>query len=662
MKKAIKFSLIFVGIVLSALIFSFKGLAQTQYTMSIASVTSTANTMDVTLTVTATNPSAGARFAGFSAGINFSTAIINGGTISATYLGGRSASLSSLTANAISTTTAGHIKLAVVTLSGAQGVDMLQGTSLTLGTYRISNTANWTTSSNASLWLQDALVTGKTRCSVSGYPYGQATPNVNYTTVTPISPPGLILSHTSTSTFSSLLNAASGPTASVLSGSATICAGASSNLSVAVTGGTSPYTVTVTDGTNNYSATGASPVSIAVSPTSTSTYTISSVTGGGTGTGNSGSATVTVTPLTTTGSESQTVCGTSYTWPTSGVSYTASGSYTHVVGCNTATLDLTLTPPTTNGSVSTSICAGASYTWPANGQAYTSAQSGVTVVTGCNTATLNLTITPAPAQPTLACYQTAALNTATCSWDVTGTQQTNTIPVTAVGTYTWANNGQTYSASGTYTGNVVNCVIQVLDLTITPVPPGVLSLKVYLEGYYLSGGQMRSALANSGVGTNNAISDTIKVQLRSQSSPNASVLSANVLLSTNGTASISIPPSLIGGNYYIAVYHRNSLETWSSSAIAITANTSFDFTTSSSQAYGAASMKQVEAGVWALYSGDHNQDGAITPSDLGSVATEASLFSFGYINTDLTGDGAIDGFDLGLADNNSHAVLVSSHP
>jgi len=275
---------------------------------------------------------------------------------------------------------------------------------------------------------------------------------------------------------------------------------------------------------------------------------------------------------------------------------------------------------------------------------------------------LILTITPAPAQPTLACYQTAALNTATCSWDVTGTQQTNTIPVTAVGTYTWANNGQTYSASGTYTGNVVNCVIQVLDLTITPVPPGVLSLKVYLEGYYLSGGQMRSALANSGVGTNNAISDTIKVQLRSQSSPNASVLSANVLLSTNGTASISIPPSLIGGNYYIAVYHRNSLETWSSSAIAITGNTSFDFTTSSSQAYGAASMKQVEAGVWALYSGDHNQDGAITPSDLGSVATEASLFSFGYINTDLTGDGAIDGFDLGLADNNSHAVLVSSHP
>ena len=93
MKKDTRFfsSLTILGLLLFGLIFSFKGLAQTQFTMSIASVTSTANTMDVTLTVTATNPSAGARFGGFSAGINFSSAIINGGTISATYVGGRSA-------------------------------------------------------------------------------------------------------------------------------------------------------------------------------------------------------------------------------------------------------------------------------------------------------------------------------------------------------------------------------------------------------------------------------------------------------------------------------------------------------------------------------------------------------------------------------------------
>jgi hypothetical protein len=207
MKKAIQSSLTILGLLLFGLIFSFKGLAQTQFTMSIASVTSTANTMDVTLTVTATNPSPGVRFGGFQAGINFSQAIINGGTISATYVeGSRSAELFDLPLNAINTATPGHLRLAATSLSGTQGVDMLQGTSLTLGTYRISNTVNWTTSSNANLWLQPIISPGKTNSLVLGYPYGQTTPAFSYTTTAPASPPGLILNHTSTSTLNVLLN------------------------------------------------------------------------------------------------------------------------------------------------------------------------------------------------------------------------------------------------------------------------------------------------------------------------------------------------------------------------------------------------------------------------------------------------------------------------
>jgi hypothetical protein len=92
------------------------------------------------------------------------------------------------------------------------------------------------------------------------------------------------------------------PTASVLSGTASICAGASTNLSVAITGGTSPFTVVYSDGSSNTTLTNyVSGTAISVSPSSTTTYTLVSVADANTfvGSGNSGSAAVTVNPLVT---------------------------------------------------------------------------------------------------------------------------------------------------------------------------------------------------------------------------------------------------------------------------------------------------------------------------------------------------------------------------
>ena len=43
----------------------------------------------------------------------------------------------------------------------------------------------------------------------------------------------------------------------------------------------------------------------------------------------------------------------------------------------------------------------------------------------------------------------------------------NTTTVTACNSYTWANNSQSYTASGTYTGTTTNCVTEKLVLTIT---------------------------------------------------------------------------------------------------------------------------------------------------------------------------------------------------
>jgi hypothetical protein len=736
-KKALLFCFLMLSLTLSA----------QQFTLTLANQTSTSNTFDFDLMLTV--PSGGRRVHSVSAGINFDAAILNGGTpaIVASNLGAASFLLvpgsiaPELQANgglnSITTTYRGpgtpHLRIVQVTKATSL-VDLAAGT-YRVGTFRFTNTTTWTANSNAQLWISPSGTIptgGSTNAIVGNQVFGSATAPVSQATTTT---PALILFHTTTNKYSVPLNAApTCPTSATASSLAaeSPCAGAANGSALITLTGAPSATSAVTysvDGGATQNATLSSSV-FTVSGLSAGSHVVAVTYPNCTAVSTSSFTIGAGDPATTIGTESLTVCGTSYTWPTSGATYNVSGVYPFVSGCNTATLTLTLTPapaqptlacyqtatfntatcswditgtqpaePTTtlacyqtrtfNGAVG--VCAWevsgtqpvepttalACYqtrtfngavgvcAWEVSG---TQPAEPTTALACYQTRTFNGAVGVCawevsgtqPAQPTTACYQTATFNG--CTWDLTGTQQTNTIPVTAVGTYTWANNGQAYSASGTYTGNVVNCVIQVLDLTITPVQSGVLSLKVYLEGYYLSGGQMRSALANSGIGTNNAISDTIKVQLRSQTSPNASDLSTNVLLSTNGTASISIPPSLIGGNYYIAVYHRNSLETWSSSAIAITDTTNFDFTTSSSQAYGAASMKQVEAGVWALYSGDHNQDGSITSSDLGSVATEASLFSFGYIKTDLTGDGAIDGFDLGLADNNSNPSLVSSHP
>ena len=95
---------------------------------------------------------------------------------------------------------------------------------------------------------------------------------------------------------------ATAPTASVISGTATICAGNTSNLSVTVTGGTSPYTVVYSNGTTNFTVNNyVSASNIAVTPASTTTYTIVSITDANTllGTGNAGSALITVNTPTT---------------------------------------------------------------------------------------------------------------------------------------------------------------------------------------------------------------------------------------------------------------------------------------------------------------------------------------------------------------------------
>jgi len=110
------------------------------------------------------------------------------------------------------------------------------------------------------------------------------------------------------------------------------------------------------------------------------------------------------------------------TTPTISVTPTQTTTYYCTVtnGISSCVDSVTVTVKPTSTSSQT-ITACDSYQW--NDNTYKS--SGTYTYTGTNAVgcdsivTLNLTITPQPAQPSLACYETASFNTSTCSWDVT---------------------------------------------------------------------------------------------------------------------------------------------------------------------------------------------------------------------------------------------------
>ncbi|GAB5538031.1 MAG: hypothetical protein Salg2KO_01340 [Salibacteraceae bacterium] len=149
-----------------------------------------------------------------------------------------------------------------------------------------------------------------------------------------------------------------------------------------------------------------------------------------------------------TGSQTEVACN-SYTWPANSVTYSSTGTYTTTL-TNAANCDsvvtLNLTINSSNSGSQTEVACD-SYTWPANSVTYTSTGTYTTTLTNAancdSVVTLNLTI-----------------NSST-----TGSQTE-----VACDSYTWPTNGQTYTATGTYTTtltNAANCdSIITLNLTI----------------------------------------------------------------------------------------------------------------------------------------------------------------------------------------------------
>ena len=219
--------------------------------------------------------------------------------------------------------------------------------------------------------------------------------------------------------------------------------------------------------------------------------------------------------------------------------------------------------------------------------------------------------------------------------------------------------GATVPAGYMLTSSGTDCNDAVYSLTNTC--SSIVNLKLNIEGYYDTATHaMRPVMANQGVGSSATDVDDVTVELR-DSSTNALVASATARLQTDGTATATFvtAPS---GSFYIAVKHRNAIETWSATAQTVGATPlTYDFSAAANKAYG-NNMILLETGVYGFYSGDLNQDGFIEALDYPQLFNDSNSLLEGYYATDLNGDGFVEALDYPILFNNSNNLIETVQP
>ena len=210
------------------------------------------------------------------------------------------------------------------------------------------------------------------------------------------------------------------------------------------------------------------------------------------------------------------------------------------------------------------------------------------------------------------------------------------------------------------------CVPATFTVVVNPAS-ATLNLKCFIQCFYIGSGMMNSVLNNQGLSNPLTDCDDVIVELHDATTPYAMAYTFSGVLQTNGTLACTFPSGAVGNSYYIAVKHRNAVQTWSANPVAITSVTAYDFSTNVTtpgtdlQSFG-PNQFEVESGVWAFYSGDINQDDAVDGFDYIALDPDVILGSSGYLATDLTGDGNVDAFDYICLDPNIIAGITIVTP
>ncbi|MBX7043509.1 MAG: hypothetical protein K1X85_11475 [Ignavibacteria bacterium] len=201
--------------------------------------------------------------------------------------------------------------------------------------------------------------------------------------------------------------------------------------------------------------------------------------------------------------------------------------------------------------------------------------------------------------------------------------------LTGGGTVNTSQNTVTVTAMNDFARHTLGPGVAIASITLSP------------EGLY-----------NSSVQRMN-MRDTVRIQLRNSGSPYAVVDSAKGVVDSVTLTVQVLFPNATNGNYYVAVKHRNSIETWSATPQVYNVGSSlvYNFTSAQSQAFG--DNMRLKGTRWVIFSGDVNQDGAVDATDVQAVDNDAGNFVSGYVSTDLNGDGFVDGSDFTIGDNNA---------
>ncbi|MBK7763184.1 MAG: T9SS type A sorting domain-containing protein [Bacteroidetes bacterium] len=435
---------------------------------------------------------------GYSAGINYTSGMANGGTLSHTFIS-RGSNLSTLpTVSPGITAATNHLRVTTTNATAGNEVTIALGDTVRIATMRVTNTVNFPVDFNPAFNLQVVTAPGKTACVatciVAGTSYAingtanspaagtlQALTGLVSTPCFFLNPSGTFAAANSATTPVACFNGSNGSAQITLSSTGSTGTGTSGTYTIngglaqpysglpiivnGLAGGTYTINVTTSYGctdtavatistpssslTSSFTATSCDsytlPWSTVVTTSGVYTHTYTTVPAG---CDSIVTANITIN-LSTSSTTTQTSCD-NYTWAVSSLTYTTSGNYTftslNAQGCvHTSTLNLTITNSTSNTTAAT---ACNSYTWAVSGLTYTT--GGTYTFTSLNG---------------VGCIHTEILNL------TINNSSSSTTTVSTSGAYTWSANSVTYVASGVYTATLINASgcdsILTLNLTIT---------------------------------------------------------------------------------------------------------------------------------------------------------------------------------------------------